>query len=137
MNERNAKTMDDGPTAARREQLRLAKRRQRAREKRRGLAMVQLRLPHRLAEKLKAGGKRAGFVEALQAFIDREVLCVDDYENLRLIAWNRAGRFMTRAEAFQLYECNWRHVDQNGMDSRERDLIAQLAQEHGNGVINA
>ena len=137
MNERNAKTMDDGPTAARREQLRLAKRRQRAREKRRGLATYQLRLPHRLAEKLKAGGKQAGFVKALQTFIDREVLCIDDYANLRLIAWNRAGRFMTRAEAFQLYECNWRHVDQNGMDARERDLIAQLAQEHGNGVINA
>lgn len=129
--------MDDGPTAARREQLRLAKRRQRAREKRRGLATYQLRLPHRLAEKLKAGGKRAVFVEALQAFIDHEVLCIDDYENLRLIAWNRAGRFMTRDEAFQLYECNWRHVDQNCMDTKERDLIAQLAQEHGNGVINA
>jgi len=137
MNERNATTMDEDPIAARREQLRLAKRRQRAREKRRGLATYQLRLPHRLGEKLKAGGKRAGFVEALQAFIDHEVLCVDDYENLRLIAWNRAGRFMTRAEAFRLYECNWRHVDQNGMDAKERDLIAQLAQEHGNGVINA
>ena len=129
--------MDDGPTAARREQLRLAKKRQRAREKQRGLATYQLRLPHRLAEKLKAGGKRAGFVEALQAFIDHEVLCIDDYDNLRLIAWNRAGRFMTRAEAFQLYECNWRHVDQTGMDAEERELIAQLAQEHGNGVINA
>lgn len=44
---------------------------------------------------------------------------------------------MTRAEAFQLYECNWRHVDQNGMGAKERDLIVQLAQEHGNGVINA
>lgn len=137
MNVRNASAMDDEATVARREQLRLAKRRQRERERRRGLATYQLRLPHRLAEKLKAGGKRAGFVKALQAFIDHEVLCIDDYENLRLIAWNRAGRYMTRAEAFQLYEGNWRHVDQNGMDPGERELIAQLAREHGNGVINA
>lgn len=137
MKARNARAMNDDPAAARREQLRLAKRRQRAREKRRGLATYQLRLPHQLAEKLKAGSKRAGFVDTLRAFIDHEVLCIDDYENLRLIAWNRAGRFMTRAEAFQLYECNWRHVDHDGMDSRERELIAQLAQEHGNGVINA
>ncbi len=137
MNSRNDSVTDDDAIAARREQLRLAKRRQRAREKRRGLATYQLRLPRRLAEKLKAGGKRAGFVDALQAFIDREVLCIDDYENLRLIAWNRAGRYMTRAEAFQLYECNWRHVDQNGMDPGEREMIAQLTQEHGNGVINA
>ena len=137
MNSRNDSVTDDDATAARREQQRLAKRRQRAREKRRGLATYQLRLPRRLAEKMMAGGKRAGFVDALLAFIDREVLCIDDYENLRLIAWNRAGRYMTRAEAFQLYECNWRHVDQNGMDPGEREMIAQLTQEHGNGVINA
>ena len=74
---------------------------------------------------------------ALQAFIDHQVICIDDYENLRLTAWNRAGRFMTRAEAFQLYERNWRHVDQNGLSVEERGLIAQLAQEHGKGVINA
>ena len=129
--------MDDDRAVARREQMRLAKRRQRAREKQRGVATYQMRLPSRLAEKLKAGARRAGFMEALHAFIDREILCIDDYENLRLIAWNRAGRFMTRAEAFQLYECNWRHVDRNGMDAKERDLIEQLAREFGNGVINA
>ena len=129
--------MDDALTTTRREQLRLAKRRQRAREKLRGLATYQLRLPHRLAEKLKAGVKQADFVAALQAFIDHRVICIDDYENLRLLAWNRAGRFMTRAEAFQLYERNWRHVDQGRLSVDERELITRLAKEHGNGVINA
>lgn len=128
---------DDGESANRREQLRLAKRRQRAREKRRGMATYTLRLPHRLAEKLKAGMKQEDFAAALHALVDRQVLCIDDYENLRLISWNRAGRFVSRAEAFQLYESNWRHVDPKGMSVDERDLIEQLAQEHGNGVINA
>ncbi len=129
--------MDDDPVAIRHEQLRLAKRRQREREKQLDLAMYHLRLPRRLAEKLKAGLKQAGFTAGLQAFIDHQVICIDDYENLRLLAWNRTGRFVTRIEAFQLYERNWRHVDLNGMSAEEHDLITQLKQEYGNGVINA
>lgn len=128
---------DGHPKAARREQLRLAKRRQREREKQRDLATYQLRIPRRIAEKLKAGNKQAPFAAALQEFIDQQVICIGDYDNLQLLAWNRSGRFITRAEAFQLYERNWRHVDLNGMGASERELIAQLAREYGNGVINA
>ena len=65
------KAMDDDPIAIRREQLRLAKRRQREREKERDLTVCELRLPRRLAEKLKAG-KQAGFTAALHAFIDHQ-----------------------------------------------------------------
>ena len=121
----------------RRRQLRLAKRRQREREKQRDLVIYQLRLPRGLAEKLKAGLKQAGFTADLRAFIDYHVICIDDFENLRLLAWNRTSRFVTRTEAFQLYERNWRHVDPNGMSAEEHELIAQLKQEYGNGVINA
>ena len=64
-------------------------------------------------------------------------MCIEDYDNLRLLAWNRTGRFVTRAEAFQLYERNWRHVDLAGMTTGERELVTQLAQEYGSGVINA
>ena len=128
---------DDGPVVIRRRQLRLAKRRQREREKQRDLVIYQLRLPRGLAEKLKAGLKQAGFASDFRSFIDYRVICIDDFENLRLLAWNRTGRFVTRAEAFQLYERNWRHVDLNGMSAGERELIAKLKQEYGNGVINA
>ena len=125
------------PIAVRREQLRQAKRRQREREKERNLAVCELRLPRRLADKLKAGNRHAGFTRALMNFIDHQVICIDDYHNLRLLAWNRAGRFVTRAEAFQLYERNWRHVDLNTMGAEEHELVTQLVQEYGNGVINA
>ena len=128
---------DYNSVAIRRRQLRQAKRRQREREKQRDLVIYQLRLPRRLAEKLKAGLKQAGFTADLQAFIDHQVICIDDYENLRLLAWNRTGRYVTRIEAFQLYERNWRHVDLNGISAEERELITQLTQEYGYGVINA
>ncbi len=128
---------DIDPVVIRRRQLRLAKRRQREREKQRDLVLYQLRLPRRLAEKLKAGLKQAGFVSDFRAFIDYRVICIDDFENLRLLAWNRTSRFVTRTEAFQLYERNWRHVDLNGMCAEELELIRRLKQEYGNGVINA
>lgn len=129
--------IDDDPVVIRRRQLRLAKRRQREREKQRDLVIYQLRLPRGLAEKLKAGLKQAEFPAALQTFINHQVLCIDDFENLRRLAWNRTGRFVTRAEAFQLYERNWRHVDLNGTSAGERELITKLKQEYGNGVIDA
>lgn len=129
--------IDDDPVVIRRRQLRLAKRRQREREKQRDLVIYQLRLPRGLAEKLKAGLKQAEFPAALRTFINHQVLCIDDFENLRRLAWNRTGRFVTRAEAFQLYERNWRHVDLNGTSAGERELITKLKQEYGNGVIDA
>ena len=72
-----------------------------------------------------------------QSFIDSRILCIDDFENLRLLAWNRSGRFVTRAEAFQLYESNWRHVDLHEISTAEYELIMLLKQEYGNGVIHA
>lgn len=121
----------------RREQLRLAKRRQREREKHQGLVTQQLRLPRRLADKLKAGNKRSEFTAALNSFIDDHVLCLDDYENLSLLAWNRSSRFLTRCEAFQLYERNWRHVDTHTLSENEQKLIDDLAREYGRGIILA
>ncbi len=122
---------------ARQEQLRLAKRRQREREKQRGLAVYQLRLPRNLAEKLKEGNRHTDFMGALHALIDRQIIHIDDYENLRMLTWNRAIRFTTRADAFRLYEDNWRHVDTKTMGAGERELIRDLAQEFGNGIIHA
>lgn len=64
-------------------------------------------------------------------------LLIGDYPQLRLIAWNRReGDVLTEEEAFALYEANWRHVDQDRLDARERAMIERLTQQYGKGVMN-
>ena len=121
----------------RREQLRLAKRRQRERERQRGMETYQLRLPRQLAGKLKEGLRQPAFRDALYTLIDHRIVHAGDYANLRLLTWNRTTPLMARAEAFALYESNWRHVDANAMSEAERDLVRGLVEEFGNGVIHA
>ena len=124
-------------TPARREQMRLAKRRQRERERQRGMQTCQLRLPGQLAGKLKEGLRQAAFRDALYAFIEQRIVHAGDYPNLRLLTWHRTTPLLARAEAFALYESNWRHVDATAMSAAERDLVHSLAEEFGNGVIHA
>ncbi|MXW34388.1 MAG: hypothetical protein F4X11_02980 [Acidobacteria bacterium] len=81
--------------------------------------------------------REAAFVDRLHAFLRRELLLVDDYPALKLLCWNRRIRYITRRDAFALYERNWRFVDLAGAPKRERMLIDDLAREFGNGLINA
>lgn len=62
---------------------------------------------------------------------------VASYPNLMLLCWNRRARYITRREAFALYERNWRWVDVNAAPEHERELIDDLAKEFGAGLINA
>ena len=63
-------------------------------------------------------------------------ICLADYPQLRLLAWHIPDAVeVTPKEALSLYERNWRHLDQASLDERERSLIAQLAQEVGNGHL--
>ena len=62
---------------------------------------------------------------------------VDDYPNLKLLCWNVDTPFVTRRNAFALYERNWRLVDITGAPEHERAFIDDLAREFGQGVINA
>lgn len=65
-------------------------------------------------------------------------ILIADYPQLRLIAWNRrADARVEEAEALALYESNWRHVDVEGLDVRERELIDHLVRTVGGGVLNA
>ena len=118
------------------EQVRTAKRRQRQRDRIDGWRLYQLKLPAELCERLKAGMREAAFVDRLHAFLRRELLLVDDYPALKLLCWNRRIRYITRRDAFALYERNWRFVDPAGAPKRERMLIDDLAREFGNGLIN-
>lgn len=64
-------------------------------------------------------------------------ILIADYPQLRLIAWNRrADARVEEAEALALYERNWRHVDVEGLDVRERELIDHLVRTVGGGVLN-
>jgi hypothetical protein len=123
--------------ATRAEQLRAAKQRQRARDKAEGLGFYQVKLPLELIEKLKAGMSRETFPVRLANFIDVELIEPGKYKALGLLCWNRNQNFVTRDEAFQIYERNWRHVDESDLDLKELALISSLKTEFGRGVINA
>lgn len=118
------------------EQLRRAKRAQRARQRAAGVVTAQLALPKIMAEKLSVASRNAEFVPAFAALLDRLVIRIADYPQLRDLAWNRADGFIAAREAFQLYERNWRHVDVDRLDDDERALLERLTAEFGAGVIN-
>ncbi|MDZ7644056.1 MAG: hypothetical protein U5K76_07470 [Woeseiaceae bacterium] len=122
---------------SRKAQLRRAKRAQRERERRAGLVNVQLLLPQPVADKLKSIRGLPGFAEQLDTALDRVVLRIRDYPQLSDLAWNRTDEFIPANEAFRLYERNWRFVELDRLDGRERKLIDRLASEYGGGVINA
>ena len=60
-----------------------------------------------------------------------------DYPQLQGLAWNRRpGSLIDEAEAFALYESNWRFVDEERLTPRERRLLERLTRQFGNGVLN-
>jgi hypothetical protein len=59
------------------------------------------------------------------------------YPQLKSIAWSLADDAeVGPAEAFALYERNWRYVDTAAMDPAERALLAKLTATIGKGVMN-
>ena len=64
-------------------------------------------------------------------------LRLDDYPQLRLLAWHRRdAEDIDEQEAFALYEARWRFVDEEALTDKERELIRLLAQRWGAGVLN-
>ncbi len=119
------------------EQLRLAKRAQRERERKADLVAVQLLLPKHTAAKLAAARRAGGFDKRLDAALDRLLVRLADYPQLRDLAWNRVDQFIPIEEAFRLYERNWRFIDTAQLNERERLLVERLKMECGNGELNA
>ncbi len=118
-------------------QVREAKRRQRERESEAGLTLYQMRLPRPLASKLRFGMRNPEFVALLHEIVDEEVICINDYPNLLLLCWNRKSDFITAADAFSLYERNWRFVDDAKLCLQESRLISRLKDRYGDGLLNA
>ena len=123
--------------AARSEQLRNAKRAQRLRQRVQGIVQVELLLPQVVANKLVVARRDPGFAAQLDKQLDRSLVRLNDYPQLRDIAWNRTDTYVPAREAFALYERNWRFIDLARMNATERALLNRLAEEFGNGVINA
>jgi hypothetical protein len=122
---------------ARREQLRRAKRAQRARQRLANVVEVQLTLPATVAAKVSAARRTPDFIDRLDAALGNVVVRLADYPQLRDLAWNRIDEFIPAREALQLYERNWRLLDTSTLDKRERALIARLKTEFGERYGNA
>ena len=61
---------------------------------------------------------------------------VGDYPQLRQIGWQlRDDTELTEEEALHLYERNWRHVDRDAMDEREREFVQHLADVYSHGRL--
>jgi hypothetical protein len=59
-----------------------------------------------------------------------------DFPQLRMLAWSRpAEACVDEAEAFALYEANWRFIELDKLETPEADLIKRLTREHGAGLL--
>lgn len=64
------------------------------------------------------------------------IIRLDEYPQLKRLAWQRHGENeVTPSDALALYERNWRHVDQSGIEPRERALIQALVETLGAGRL--
>jgi len=118
------------------EQLRIAKRSQRQRDRDAGLALCQIKLPKNTAQRLRHALAIPGFDAELEQFLDQAIVETRKFPNLQLLCWNRAARFVTERDAFGLYERNWRFIDTRTMPEDERALIRRLIEKYGCGVLN-
>jgi hypothetical protein len=120
----------------RQEQLRIAKRAQRQREKANGTVKVELRLQSEAAQKLRTAMLAPNFPEVLESFLADEVVVLEATPMLRDIAWNRQDRFIPAEQAMALYERNWRFIEPANLLPTEAALIERLVARFGNGVLN-
>lgn len=66
-----------------------------------------------------------------------DTFIIGDLPQLRLIAWNRNPHdAISGEEAFDLYERNWRFVDETTLLPHERAVIERLTREYGDGILH-
>ena len=97
-----------------------------ARDDKLGRLMQDDQLPRRRsATRASLGVPRSGRVR------------IDRYPQLKQIAWHLAPSTteLDEADAFAIYERNWRHVDRDALTAREKALIATLTATVGKGVF--
>lgn len=119
---------------SRSEQLRVAKRAQREREREAGQVQTRLRLPAPLAARLTFAAQQPAFAAALSEFLDTALVEVAHYRQLKLLCWNRRSPWLSAADAWSLYERNWRFIESGQLEPAERTLIDRLNARFGAGV---
>lgn len=74
--------------------------------------------------------------EILPASTLPAVVKLEDYPALKQLAWQLPGVIeLSPAQALDLYERNWRHLDREGLTPHERRLIQALVDELGGGRL--
>lgn len=87
-----------------------------------------------LALQVAAPGAQAAGAAAPAVVPERIALA--DYPQLQRLAWHAPGLTeLTPAEALSLYERNWRHLDEQQLDPKERQLLDALVQQQGRGHL--
>ncbi|HVY15611.1 MAG TPA: hypothetical protein VHB27_10290 [Rhodopila sp.] len=72
----------------------------------------------------------------LPAMVATDPVIPAAFPELARLAWNRdPSRPISSAEAFNLYELNWRHVDRTALTPEEQALIRALADRYGRGHL--
>jgi len=66
-----------------------------------------------------------------------ERISIDAFEQLRWITWYMSGETVSPKEALEIYERNWRHVEQDLLQPHERALIDRLVRTVGKGILLA
>lgn len=95
-----------------------------------------LRLAQDLADVAADSEKRTAGEQLRQRRLPSRIR-IDAYPQLREIAWHLSDpqATVTPKEALELYERNWRHVDQAQVLPKERALIQRLVETLGKGVM--
>jgi len=120
------------------EQLRLAKRAQRARDRGIGLETVTLKLPRICAEPLRLAARLPRFEDDLKDFLGERIVRVAEYPMLRDLIWTgRQRELLPAREAFDIYERNWRFVNPSELGENEKELVERLCRRFGSGLLNA
>ncbi len=78
----------------------------------------------------------AGYLAAMARDLLTDAIVPADYPGLRGLVWNRdPAKAIPAAEAFAIYERNWRHLDEATFTVAERRLLAGLKERFGHGVF--
>jgi DNA-binding XRE family transcriptional regulator len=63
-------------------------------------------------------------------------LNIENYPQLKQLAWNRTVKDIDAEDALALYERNWRFIDLAALKDKEAKLIDGLKKKYGHGVLN-
>ena len=64
-----------------------------------------------------------------------ELINLSDYPALSGACWDMHNQFIEPEQVFQIYESKWTWVTMSQIPQKEIDLIKELAQKYGGGIL--